>query len=126
MDFDILQQNPIEFEEWDDIILWKQSVDNLFLQAIKQYLNTEIVQVSKYYFLDCLNDKSFSEISELPIFQNKEWFIDKEYEICALFINNKTGLKFFILKKNDEFYKLDISKQYNYLLKNEYRESFKV
>lgn len=114
---ELFNQDPREFEEWGDIMFWKQKFDSFFKETTRRYFKDKISKVHESYFTDCINDKNFSEISGIIGLYDKDCFVGDEYEILALFVNNIKGEKFFILKKNNEYYGLDISKQYNDLFK---------
>lgn len=124
MQDNLFQQDPREFEDWEDIIAWKMEMDSIFKSSTRQFFSKLITKISEYYWTECINNKELSEISGIVDLYDISYFIDDKidlevlysgeelYEVCALFTNNKRGERFFILKKNDEYYKLDISKQY--------------
>jgi hypothetical protein len=103
------KEDPNLLEDWEDLVLWKESSDNVFKQALMNYLQNKITKVDKQYLLDCLVDKKYSEISMIPGSYN----VNFGYKVSGLFINQYE--KFFILEKNNEFYALDVSLEYEYL-----------
>lgn len=113
----LYQQDPSNFEDWEDIILWKKSSENAFNEATRAFFQSKIVKIHSSYIIDCFNNKNLSEISLIPDLFKKETFVNEEYEVSALFVNNREEERFFILKKNEDYYALDISKQYNDLFK---------
>ena len=103
------KKDPKLLEDWEDLILWKKSSNNIFKQTLVNYLQNKIVKVTQQFLLDCIVDKKYSEISLLP----GSYDIEFDYEVSGLFINQYE--KFFILKKNNEFYALDVSLEYEYI-----------
>lgn len=113
------REDPRNLEDWEDLIAWKKSSDKVFFEACQSYFKPKIAKVSQDYFLECLTDKRYSEISEIPGIYDKRNFVDENYEVCALFVDNKEEEMFFLLKKNNEIYGLDISKEYKFLIVNQ-------
>jgi hypothetical protein len=114
----IYQTDPCNLEDWEDLVSWKQFSDKAFFEACQLHFKPKITKVSQDYFLECLVDKKYSEISEIPNIYDKRNFVDESYEVCALFVDNKEKEMFFLLKKNNEIYGLDISKEYEFLIVN--------
>lgn len=109
MDDKFYKSDPTLFEDWDDIKFWKDSSDKIFKTAIVQYLENKMSKVTKQFLLDCLVSKKYSEVSLIPGSYNIEF----NYKVSGLFINMYE--KFFILENNNEFYAVDVSKEYNYI-----------
>jgi hypothetical protein len=109
MENDFYKENPMLLEDWEDLKLWKKSSDNIFNQAIVQYLESKMSKVTQQFVLDCLVDKKYSEVSLVPGSYNIEF----NYKVSGLFVNMDE--KFFILEKNNEFYAIDVSQEYEYI-----------
>ena len=68
-----------------------------------------MVKIDQQYLLDCLVNNKYSEVSMVPGSYN----VNFDCKVSGLFINQYE--KFFILEKNNEFYALDVSLEYEYL-----------
>ena len=86
------KEDPNLLEDWEDLVLWKKSSDNIFKQALKYHLQNKMVKIDGQYLLDCLSSSKYSEISMVP----DTYDIELDYEVSGLFINQYE--KFFILK----------------------------
>lgn len=103
------KENPEQLEDWEDLKLWRDSSNNVFKKALTKHIESKLVKVDRQYLLDCLTNKKYSEISLVP----ESYNIEFTYKVCGLFVNMYE--KFFILEKNDEFYAVDVSQEYNYI-----------
>lgn len=112
----LYQEDPSSFEDFDDLIAWKQASNEAFYKAIQSYFKVKITKVSSNYLLDCLTDRKYGEISLIPNLYDRKMFFDNSYEVAGLFVDNKEDERFFILKKDNDFYALDISKEYEFLI----------
>lgn len=122
---DLYKEDPRNIEDFDDLLLWRKSYEDIFSSALQLYFKQRIIKVSSGYLTECINDNNYSEISLVPDLFKRENFVDDSYEICGLFVQNKLLERFFILKKNNEFYGLDISKEYDYLINKSFINSGK-
>jgi hypothetical protein len=116
MNLELFKEDPRTFEDWEDLELWKKASDFVFNLALQAYFKNRMAKVPDTYLLECLTNKVYCEVSDIPSFFKKEQFIDNTYEICGLFLNNKDKERFFILKKDNVYYGLDIAKEYAFLV----------
>lgn len=117
----LFQEDPRNLEEWEDLVSWKQTLDQSFKEALWLYFKNKLGKLPDTYYLECLTEPKYSEISLLPNILNYD-FIDKSYEISGLFVNNhwSSNERFFILKHNNKYYGLDISKEFKFLINQNY------
>jgi hypothetical protein len=101
---------------FDDLITQNYTSFEVFNKAIRLYFKNKITKVSSDYLLECLTNHKYGEISLIPNLFDRKLFFDDDYEVSGLFVDNKEDERFFILKKDNDFYALDISKEYEFLI----------
>jgi hypothetical protein len=119
INIELFKEDPRNFEDWEDLELWKQTSDCVFNWALQAYFKNRMAKVPDTYLMECMNSKIYSEIIDLPNLFKKEQFVDHTYEMCGLFVNNKDKERFFIVKKDNVYYGLDISKEYEFLIEKQ-------